>query len=272
MAGSPRGRFGLGWVPDLPDHRDLAYSAPLPQLRQLPSAADLRPQFPWPPYDQGPIGSCTANAIAGAIQYDRAKSRQSPDFTPSRLMIYYNERAMEHSIPLDAAAQIRDGIKSIAKQGACKEATWPYEATEADPQTQLFPQNSPPVTKPPAAAYQEAQAYEAISYFRVQQSLAQMKGCLADGFPIVMGFSVYESMYDSHGNPVKVLPMPSGTDNQIGGHAVLLVGYDDSKQLFTVRNSWGPNVQDHGHFYMPYSYAVDSDLASDFWTIRSMKT
>ena len=87
-----------------------------------------------------------------------------------------------------------------------------------------------------------------------------------------MGFSVYESMYDSHGNPVKVLPMPSGTDNQIGGHAVLLVGYDDSKQLFTVRNSWGPNVQDHGHFYMPYSYAVDSDLASDFWTIRSMKT
>lgn len=271
MAVSARHRFALGWVPDLPDHRDLTYSAPLHRLQQLPPAVDLRPQFSFPPYDQGPIGSCTANAIAAAVQFDRAKNHQNPDFTPSRLFIYYNERSMEHSIPSDAGAQIRDGIKSVAKIGVCKETTWPYEPVAADPQTQLFPPGSPPATKPPAAAYHEAEVYRAVSYFRVQQSLSQMKGCLADGFPIVIGFSVYESIYDASGNPVTVLPMPSGTDSQIGGHAVVVVGYDDSKQLFTIRNSWGPDVQDHGHFYMPYAYATDSNLADDFWTIRGMK-
>jgi len=65
-----------------------------------------------------------------------------------------------------------------------------------------------------------------------------------------------------------VLPMPSGS--QIGGHAVLVVGYDDAKQLFTIRNSWGPGVQDHGHFYMPYAYASDPTMANDFWTVRGM--
>jgi len=269
MAVSSQRRFGLGWVPDLPDHRDLVYSAPLQRLRQLPASVDLRPQFLFEPYDQGAIGSCTANAIAAAIQFDRAKNKQKPDFTPSRLFIYYNERAMEHSIPIDAGAQIRDGIKSIAKQGACKETTWPYEAMPADPNTELFPPHSPPVTKPPTKAYQEAESYKAVSYFRVPQSLAQMKGCLADGFPFVLGFSVYENIYDSSGNPVTVLPMPSG--GQIGGHAVLAVGYDDTKQLFTIRNSWGTSVQDHGHFYMPYSYATDSNLADDLWTVRLIK-
>jgi len=271
MAVTARRHFGLGWVPDIPDHRDLAYSAPMAQLRQSPPSVDLRSQFGWQPYDQGPIGSCTANAIAGAIQFNRAKQGQSPDFTPSRLFIYYNERAMEHTVPIDAGAQIRDGIKSVARQGVCPETTWPYEAVEADPHTHLFPAHSPPVTKAPKLAYQQALDYQAIAYFRVQQSLAQMKGCLAEGFPFVFGFSVYDSLYDRAGNPVTVLPMPSGTDSLLGGHAVLAVGYDNAKQLFTIRNSWGPDVQDHGYFYMPYSYAVDDNLASDFWTIRSME-
>ena len=271
MAVSPRRRFALGWVPDLPDHRDLVYSAPLARLRRLASSVDLRSQFPWPAYDQGPIGSCTANAIAGAIQFGRAKEHQTPDFTPSRLFIYYNERAIEHTIPIDAGAQIRDGIKSVARQGACKETTWPYEPVPANPHTMLFPQDSPPVTKPSATAVAEARDYQTIAYFRLQQSLAQMKGCLADGFPFVFGFSVYDSLYDADGDPVTVLPMPSGTDNLLGGHAVLAVGYNDAKQQFTIRNSWGPQVQDHGYFYMPYSYLVDDNLATDFWTIRGIE-
>jgi C1A family cysteine protease len=268
MAASAQPRFAFGWVRDLPDHRDMLYSAPLQHLQQVPPSVDLRPQFPWPPYDQGPIGSCTANAIAGAIQFDRAKNHQTPDFTPSRLFIYYNERAMERTIPVDAGAQIRDGIKSVAKQGSCTEASWPYVPTPADPQTNLFPSHSAPATKAPAAAYHEAGTYKALSYLSVAQSLSQMKGCLAAGFPFVLGFSVYENIYDASRNPVTVLPMPTGA--RIGGHAVLVVGYDDAKQLFTIRNSWGPSIQDHGCFYMPYAYATDPNLASDFWTIRGM--
>ena len=126
-------------------------------------------------------------------------------------------------------------------------------------------------TKAPAAAYHEAEGYKAISYFRVQRSLSQMKGCLAEGFPFVFGFTVYDSLYNAQGHPVTVLPMPGGSDNAIGGHAVLAVGYDDAKQLFTIRNSWGTGVQDHGYFYMPYAYATDPNLTDDLWTIRSVK-
>src|SRR6478735_10320426 len=128
----------LGWVPDLPDHRDLLYSAPLLRLKSLPAQVDLRPQFNFKPYDQGRIGSCTANAIAAAIQFDRAKLGKSPDFTPSRLFSYYWERSLEHSIPSDSGAQIRDGMKVVSKRGAPPEAEWPYDDTPADEETQLF--------------------------------------------------------------------------------------------------------------------------------------
>src|SRR4029453_12162793 len=128
--GKKSGRPGFGWTPDLPDNRDHLYSAPLAKLRLLPPKAGLRRHSPRV-YNQGKIGSCTANAIAAAIEFDRKKQKLR-DFIPSRLFIYYNERSIEHSIPLDNGAQIRDGIKSVAKQGACPETEWPYDDTPAD--------------------------------------------------------------------------------------------------------------------------------------------
>ena len=111
-------KSGYGWKPHLPDHRDQLYAAPLAKLTAaapLPAKADLRKQCP-PVYNQGNIGSCTANAIAAALQFDRKKQKLS-DFVPSRLFIYYNERAMEHTIGSDAGAQIRDGIKKRRQTG-----------------------------------------------------------------------------------------------------------------------------------------------------------
>ena len=268
---APRPKHSFGWVRDLPDHRDVAYSAPMAQLQKLPPSVDLRPQCP-PVYDQGPIGSCTANAIAGAIQFDRRKNGEQPDFIPSRLFIYYNERIIEHTVPLDNGARIRDGIKSIAKQGVCPETSWPYDPTPADPNTHLFPAGSKPVTRPTGPCFDQAASHTAIAYFRVQQALSQMKGCLAEGYPFCFGFTVYSSIYDANNNPVKVLPMPAGGGSTLGGHAVLAVGYDDAKQWFTIRNSWGPAVQDNGYFYMPYAYIGDPNLASDFWTVRRIQT
>src|SRR5882672_7429720 len=127
-----------GWVPDLPDHRDLVYSAPAAFITALPTAVDLRLQCP-PVYDQGQLGSCTGNAIAGAIEFGRLKQKVS-DFVPSRLFIYYNERVVEHTVNSDSGAQIRDGMKVVAKQGAPPESDWPYDISKfAD--------------KPPASVY-----------------------------------------------------------------------------------------------------------------------
>src|SRR5208283_609384 len=132
---------GYGWVHDLPDARDYAYAAPLNRFPQgLPTSVDLRPDCP-PVYDQGQLGSCTANGIAGAIEFDQLK-QANKEFTPSRLFIYYNERVIEGTVSQDSGAQIRDGVKSVAKLGAPPETDWPYDVAKfAD--------------KPPLTAYQD---------------------------------------------------------------------------------------------------------------------
>ena len=118
-----------GWVRDLPDHRDFMYSVPVATLQALPSSVDLRPHCP-PVYDQGQLGSCTANAIAGALQFDEIKEHKNGLSTPSRLFIYYNERVIEGTVTSDSGAQLRDGVKTVAKQGICPEKVWPYDISK----------------------------------------------------------------------------------------------------------------------------------------------
>lgn len=244
-----------GWVPDLPDARDHLYSAPIARIGPLPPSIDLRADCP-AVYDQGQLGSCTANAIGAAIQFDRMKQALEPDWIPSRLFIYYNERVIERSVPYDRGAQIRDGIKSVATVGACDEALWPYDIAEF-------------AKKPPQAAFDAAEETKAASYCRVARLLTQMKGCLASGYPFVFGFTVYDAFESDEVAKTGVLNMPDlSQEKVVGGHAVLAVGYDDSSQRFTVRNSWGPDWGQAGYFTMPYTYLIDENLSDDFWTIR----
>src|SRR5258705_4711890 len=215
-----------GWVADTPDQRDHLYAAPVANLKKLPPKVDLRPQCPKIIYDQGELGSCTGNAIACAVQFDRLKQKRKPDFIPSRLFIYYNERDMEGTIKSDSGAQIRDGIKSVAKLGTCPEPDWPYDIKKF-------------ARRPPAKCFRDALKYKAVSYQRVIQTLSQMKGCLASGFPFVFGFAVYDSFESMAVAKNGVVPMPAATEKQLGGHAVLALGYDDKQQRFLVRHSWG---------------------------------
>ncbi len=244
----------FGWQPDVPDHRDHFYAAPVMYIAKLPAKSDLRKHCP-PVYDQGQLGSCTANAIGAAIQFDRRKQKLKPDFVPSRLFIYYNERAMENSIGSDAGAQIRDGIKSVAKQGDCPEKEWPYIIAKFS-------------DKPSATCYKDALKYQAVQYQRVPQILNQMKGCLASGYPFVFGFSVYESFESAPVAQTGIANMPNSSEKLLGGHAVLAVGYDDATQRFIVRNSWSAGWGMKGYFTLPYAYLSDANLAADFWTIR----
>jgi C1A family cysteine protease len=247
---------GYGWVRDLPDTRDFQYAAPLHRFAKgLPKSVDLRPECP-PVYDQGQLGSCTGNGIAGAIEFDQHKQGKK-QFTPSRLFIYYNERVIEGTVSQDSGAQVRDGIKTVATIGAPPEKDWPYDIKQfAD--------------KPPASAYTDAKLDLVSTYMRVSQDLTQMQGCLAEGYPFVFGFTVYESFESQQVASTGIVPMPAKGEKVVGGHCVVAVGYDDTKRSFIIRNSWGTGWGIKGYCLMPYEYLVTARLASDFWTLRSV--
>ena len=249
----PRKIAHYGWIPDQPDQRDHLYAAPPQFLAKLPRDTDLRPQCQ-PVYDQGQLGSCTANAIGGALEFERRKQKLS-DFVPSRLFIYYNERVIEGTVRSDSGAQLRDGIKSVASQGACPEPDWPYDISKF-------------TTRPSARAYTDAKFDRAIQYQSIVQDLNQMKGCLASGYPFVFGFTVYQSFESATVAKSGHAPMPQWGERPVGGHAVMAVGYDDASSWFIVRNSWGSGWGLKGYFTLPYAYMIQPGLSSDFWTIR----
>jgi C1A family cysteine protease len=245
----------FGWVPDLPDQRDFAFRVPRRTAAALPSAVDLRPQMP-PVYDQGLLGSCTSNAIGGAFEFELLKQKE-PDFIPSRLFIYYNERVIERSEDEDSGAQLRDGMKTLANQGVCPETMWPYVISQF-------------ATKPTAECYAEAKKHLGVTYMRVEQDVAQMRGCVAAGYPFIFGFTVYESFESAAVARTGKVPMPQGDERTLGGHAMCVVGYDNPKKLFIVRNSWGESWGKKGYGTMPYAYFTNTDLSADFWTLRAV--
>lgn len=239
-----------GWKKDLPDHRDLKYTY---HAISLPEKVDLRPEMPLV-YDQGQLGSCTANAGGAAFAYMHKKN-ENELFMPSRLFIYYNTRKRDGTIKYDAGSTIRSTIKAMAKNGAAREDLWPYDINKF-------------AVKPLVRVYKDGKTNLVISYLKVAQNEAALKTSLAQGFPVVFGFSVYDSFESSDTANTGVVPMPSSDESFVGGHAVLLVGYDDTQNMFIVRNSWSDRWGDKGYCYMPYEFILNNDLAADFWTIR----
>lgn len=243
-----------GWCPDHPDVRD--HKLMLPEhvaLAPLPSSVDLRPQTA-AIRDQGELGSCTANAIAAAVDFEIKKLGKQV-LNPSRLFIYYLEREMEGTVKSDSGAQIRDGIKAVAKYGVVPEAMWPYDVGK-------FADN------PPSACYAVAKQHVVEKYVSVPGNLASLKGCLAAGWPFVFGFTVYDAFESAEVAKTGILTLPTAAENMVGGHAVLGVGYDDVDQCILVQNSWGSDWGLGGFFKMPYAYISNPNLADDMWSIR----
>lgn len=253
-------RRRYGWKKDRLDHRDFRYLLPdLHLVATLPPRVDLRPNMP-PVWDQGELGSCTAHAIGAAFAFEARKQATAyAAMTPSRLFLYFNERDMEGTTTDDAGAEIRDGVKSTATTGLCDETLWPYDpARFAD--------------KPTPDAYADALDHRTTTYLRVAQTLPALQSCLASGFPIAFGISVFDSFEGDGPAATGVVPMPSTSESNLGGHAILLCGYDTYTRQFTFRNSWGDGWGAAGYGYLPFDYVQNPDLASDFWTIRQLTT
>jgi C1A family cysteine protease len=242
-----------GWKPDTPDQRDQVYHLPFYKKLRLPKSVDLRVNCS-PVEDQGALGSCTANAIAGAVEYLQRYHKLPTYNDVSRLFIYYNERSMEGTIGEDSGAMIRDGVKSLVKWGVCTEKMWPYNIN-------VF------TKKPLRACYNNATLHKLQQYQRIV-TLSDMQACLASGFPFVFGFTVYESFESAAVARFGIVPMPKADEAVLGGHAVLCVGYDSRRKLFIVRNSWGNKWGLAGYCKMPFDYLANPNLADDMWMLR----
>jgi len=245
----------FGWKRDLPDPRDFKFKISRPV--ELPSSVDLRKNCPYV-YDQGDLGSCTANALGAAFQFEQIKQKK-PDFVPSRLFIYYNERVIEGTVNEDSGAMIRDGIKTMVKDGVCPEKMWKYK-------TWKFKK------KPDPECYVTALENQVLEYLRITpHTLYEVKHCLSDGYPISFGFMIFESMMTDHVAKYGVVPVPSNLEKPMGGHAVLAVGYNDKKKALLVRNSWGKQWGIDGYFWLPYEFVTQNNMSADYWTIRMVE-
>ena len=225
-----------------------------PSLDNIKSV-DLRNKMP-PVYNQSKLGSCTANAICAAYEYEMM--RQNEDYTQmSRLFLYYQERKMEGTINEDSGAQIKDGILATAKTGLCEEKYWKYDINKF-------------TVDPPEDAYLDAGFHKTIEYSRIFQREEDIKQSLLDGYPVIFGIIVFSSFETDEVSKSGIVPMPTETDKELGGHAILIVGYKeiDNKNYFIIRNSWGQEWGDKGYCYLPFEYVLDNKLAEDFWSIK----
>jgi len=272
-------KYAMGWIPDYPDIRDytelreeikliLGAKGPL-KAKSLPSSIDLR-EWCSPVEDQGQIGSCTANAGVGVIEYYERKSFKR-HLDASRLFLYKVTRNLM-KMKGDTGAYLRTTMGAMVLFGVPPETYWPYSDDE-----DKFDK------EPPAFCYAFAQNYQALKYFRhdplglkAEEVLKKVKTYLASGHPAMFGFTVYNSI-EQAGTTGKI-PFPSSKEKIDGGHAVVTVGYDDKMVIqnkygkikttgaLLIRNSWGKGWGEKGYGWLPYEY-VSKGLAEDFWSV-----
>ena len=246
-----------GWNRDIPDCRDKYYNKIIINNdicnNDICNNVDLRYHCP-EIYNQKELGSCVANNVIFLFEFNEILNDDTYAYSPSILFTYYNERKKQNTIAYDSGSSIRNCIKIITKIGVCEDNLWEYDIEKFNKQ-------------PPRLCYSESKIYKSIEYYKLNQNINVLKSCLNEGYPFIVGISVYESFENDNYNKTKIIPLPNKNEKLLGGHVIAIVGYDNNYG-FIMRNSWGREWGINGYSYISYNYICDSNLAGDFWTIR----
>ena len=249
----PRKIARYGWRRDKLDRRDKKFLSP--PGPPTPQVVDWTDKFP-AVYNQGQTGTCGPNSMAGVIQYLQGVQGE-PLVMPSRLFIYWNTEDMEGTAGTDSGVENRDMIKAVNSLGFCPESEWEFDLG-----------NIP--KKPSDQCYADAKKELLLDYQSVDNSnLQALLSAIAIG-PVLAGFTVYESFETDAVALTGDVPMPDTSEDPIGGHDIVIIGYDQGTNKFKCRNSWGrlwsPLLQ--GNFHMPFEYLTNPELADSFWLCR----
>lgn len=281
-----------GWHPDVPDRRDVVLahyptdSDDDTSPTQTPGGSadilrvDLRKRCP-AVYDDEGLACSTVSALAALLEFHELRTRPNAGYEPSRLCWYYLTRETQGTQRADAGASFREALKVVNDEGICDEVDWPFDATCV-------------TVAPEWATYESTPRSRRIVYRRVPQTLDALKYCLTHELPVACGLSVYTSFESSVTRRTGQVTLPAcaqdladvpvappkddgngntstapdaDDDAHLGGHAVVLVGYDDTEQQFIVRNSQGASWGANGYGFVPYSYVLNPLLARDFWVV-----
>jgi C1A family cysteine protease len=226
-------------------------------LASLPPSASIQSFCP-PPYDQGALGSCTANAFCGAHKILQNIHGVKPLFEPSRLYFYYRERLVEGTLSYDAGADVVSGEQIAQSTGVCSESLWPY----------LIDQYR---SVPPAACDADALHHKISGFADIAldgNQVQNIKAAIAAQSPVLLAIAVYQSFESDTVASTGVVPLPNvAVEQLLGGHEVVAVAYDDASQTFTFLNSWG-NWGLAGFGTLPYGYLSNSNLGQEFTCIQ----
>lgn len=261
---------GFGWRPDIPDFRDKLYRASKDTAVALAPAL-LIPDSRLPPvFDQGQTSSCVGNSTSVMATY------VTKQIVRSRLFIYFEARRLIGETKSDEGCYIRDGIKVLANIGAPSEKTWAFNTKNV-------------LLEPNAASTQEASTHKVAKYMRLQ-SRQDFRSCIAEGYPFVTGFTVYNNFMSDQVANTGVLQLPNASEKMQGGHAICVVGYDSNfkksrwgvwarnkglpdsqipNDVYLIRNSWGSEWGYHGNFAIDAKYLENPNMSDDAWTIRN---
>jgi hypothetical protein len=231
----------------------------VPQLTSPPRKVDLRPSCS-PIEDQGQLGSCTANAAIGALEYYQRK-RGEPQIDLSRLFVYFNARRMRGQVRDDSGAEIAEAMAALLAYGAPAEQHWPYDIAKF-------------TEEPGQAVYGEALKNQPAEYARVERGDGVI-GALARGYPVVFGIQLPRRCFEEAATS-GVIPEPTQAEladvGMSGGHAMLIVGYDLDRKTYLVRNSWGANWGDRGYCTMPIAATEQTTRSDEFWIIGRLES